>query len=156
MGSRGLLLLKGAAPKHHIFNNTKGSIFSSKMPTRYYYYDYDYNNRTRNCSTTTTRSSLEPPDVPRLAQTARISLTPHEVEEFAPKIRQVIDWFGQLQDVDLDSVDPALRAGSKREKNTLCYYPRICAGGTSLIIQLFCLLSVRVYCKWNASGMLFQ
>ncbi|ESR63992.1 glutamyl-tRNA(Gln) amidotransferase subunit C [Citrus sinensis] len=110
MGSRGLLLLKGAAPKHHIFNNTKGSIFSSKMPTRYYYYDYDYNNRTRNCSTTTTRSSLEPPDVPRLAQTARISLTPHEVEEFAPKIRQVIDWFGQLQDVDLDSVDPALRA----------------------------------------------
>ncbi|KAK9208168.1 hypothetical protein WN944_000522 [Citrus x changshan-huyou] len=114
MGSRGLLLLKGAPPKHHIFNNTKGSIFSSKMATRYYhYYYYDYNNRTRNCSTTTARSSLEPPDVPRLAQTARISLTPHEVEEFAPKIRQVIDWFGQLQDVDLDSVDPALRADTE-------------------------------------------
>ncbi|MCL7029818.1 hypothetical protein MKW94_014207, partial [Papaver nudicaule] len=36
-------------------------------------------------------SVLPPPDVSRLAQTARISLTPNEVEEFAPKIRQVID-----------------------------------------------------------------
>ncbi|KAI3997109.1 hypothetical protein MKX01_006963, partial [Papaver californicum] len=32
------------------------------------------------------------------------------VEEFAPKIRQVIDWFGQLQDVDLQSIEPAIRA----------------------------------------------
>ncbi|KAF3777666.1 Glutamyl-tRNA(Gln) amidotransferase subunit C [Nymphaea thermarum] len=32
------------------------------------------------------------------------------VEEFTPKIRQVVDWFGQLQAVDLESVEPALRA----------------------------------------------
>ncbi|KAJ0431947.1 putative glu-tRNAGln amidotransferase C subunit, glu-tRNAGln amidotransferase superfamily, subunit C [Helianthus annuus] len=64
-------------------------------------------------------SSLERPDVARLAETARISLTPQEAEEFAPKIQQVVDWFGQLQDVDLQSVEPAIRpdteAGSFRE-----------------------------------------
>ncbi|GER32122.1 aspartyl/glutamyl-tRNA(Asn/Gln) amidotransferasesubunit C [Striga asiatica] len=60
----------------------------------------------------TARSSLEPPDVARLAETARISLTPQQVEEFGPKIRQVVDWFGQLQTVDLESIEPALRAGA--------------------------------------------
>ncbi|KAL2525590.1 Glutamyl-tRNA(Gln) amidotransferase subunit C [Abeliophyllum distichum] len=61
------------------------------------------------------KSSLEPPDVQRLAETARITLTPHEVEEFAPKIRQVIDWFGQLQAVDLQNVEPAIRADNEDE-----------------------------------------
>ncbi|KAI3758036.1 hypothetical protein L6452_05583 [Arctium lappa] len=64
-------------------------------------------------------SSLERPNVPRLAETARISLTAQEAEEFAPKIQQVVDWFGQLQDVDLQSIEPAIRAdteaGSFRE-----------------------------------------
>ncbi|KAK7357082.1 hypothetical protein VNO80_16363 [Phaseolus coccineus] len=61
-------------------------------------------------SSTTTCSSLPPPDLPRLAKTAQISLTPNEVEEIAPKIQQVIDWFGQLQGVDLESVEPSIRA----------------------------------------------
>ncbi|KAF8681675.1 hypothetical protein HU200_045101 [Digitaria exilis] len=56
--------------------------------------------------------SLEPPDLHRLANAARISLTPQEVEEFEPKIRQVIDLFGQLQAVDLESIEPSLRAGT--------------------------------------------
>ncbi|XP_006650356.1 glutamyl-tRNA(Gln) amidotransferase subunit C, chloroplastic/mitochondrial [Oryza brachyantha] len=56
--------------------------------------------------------ALEPPDLPRLADSARISLSPEEAEEFAPKIRQVVDWFGQLQAVDLESVEPSLRAGT--------------------------------------------
>ncbi|KAJ0030882.1 hypothetical protein Pint_12897 [Pistacia integerrima] len=107
MGSRGLLLLKGVAPpSNYIFNytRTRSSSWSSKTPIF------------RECSTTTaTTSSLEPPDVPRLAETARISLSPHEVDEFAPKIRQVIDWFGQLQAVDLNSVDPAIRADNETE-----------------------------------------
>ncbi|KAK1370057.1 Glutamyl-tRNA(Gln) amidotransferase subunit C, chloroplastic/mitochondrial [Heracleum sosnowskyi] len=59
------------------------------------------------------RSSLEPPDLTRLAQTARISLTPTEVEEFSPKIQQVVDWFGQLQNVDLQSIEPAIRADTE-------------------------------------------
>ncbi|XP_062211951.1 glutamyl-tRNA(Gln) amidotransferase subunit C, chloroplastic/mitochondrial-like isoform X1 [Phragmites australis] len=55
--------------------------------------------------------ALELPDLPRLANAARISLSPQEAEEFAPKIRQVVDWFGQLQAVDLGSIEPSLRAG---------------------------------------------
>ncbi|GAB2218708.1 hypothetical protein Droror1_Dr00001936 [Drosera rotundifolia] len=61
------------------------------------------------------RSSLEPPDVAPLAETARISLTPQQVEHFGLKIQQVVDWFGQLQAVDLDSVEPAIRAGTESE-----------------------------------------
>ncbi|GMI95006.1 hypothetical protein HRI_003169900 [Hibiscus trionum] len=70
------------------------------------------NLRTLNFSAKT-RSSLQPPDLPRLAETARISLAPNEVEEFAPKIRQVVGWFGQLQAVDLDNVEPAIRADTE-------------------------------------------
>ncbi|XP_020577056.1 glutamyl-tRNA(Gln) amidotransferase subunit C, chloroplastic/mitochondrial [Phalaenopsis equestris] len=55
-------------------------------------------------------STLEPPDVRLLADAARISLSAKEVEEFEPKIRQVIEWFGQLQAVDLESVQPSFRA----------------------------------------------
>ncbi|KAK4853380.1 hypothetical protein QYF36_008350 [Acer negundo] len=98
MGSRGILLLKLAPPKQFVFNKNTKNVSSSKLFIRH-------------CSTTT--SSLEPPDLPRLAETARISLTPREVEEFAPKIRQVIDWFGQLQAVDLNSIDPAIRADTE-------------------------------------------
>ncbi|XP_044471172.1 glutamyl-tRNA(Gln) amidotransferase subunit C, chloroplastic/mitochondrial [Mangifera indica] len=107
MGSRGFLLLKCLAPpkhNHFVFNCTRIGSWSSETP------------KLRKFSTTTAASSsLEPPDVPRLAETARISLCPQEVDEFAPKIRQVIDWFGQLQAVDLNSVDPAVRADNETE-----------------------------------------
>ncbi|CAM8919693.1 unnamed protein product [Rhodiola kirilowii] len=53
------------------------------------------------------------PDVRRLAETARITLTPAEVEEVGPKIQQVLDWFGQLQAVDLENVQPAIRADTE-------------------------------------------
>ncbi|OAY54216.1 glutamyl-tRNA(Gln) amidotransferase subunit C, chloroplastic/mitochondrial [Manihot esculenta] len=111
MGSRALLLLKLPAPARPLssFNNRKLSS-ASELLSRYNCY------RTRRCFTKATYgSSLEPPNLPRLAETARISLTPDEVEEFAPKIRQVIDWFGQLQAVDLSSVDPAIRADTEGE-----------------------------------------
>ncbi|EPS62057.1 hypothetical protein M569_12736, partial [Genlisea aurea] len=62
-------------------------------------------------------SVLDPPDVSRLAETARISISPEEVEEFAPKIRQVVDWFGQLQAADLQSIKPALRAADAEGDN---------------------------------------
>ncbi|CAI0391810.1 unnamed protein product [Linum tenue] len=58
----------------------------------------------------------EAPDVRRLAKTARISLTEQEVEEFGPKIQQVIDWFGQLQGVDLNQVEPGIRAATAAGK----------------------------------------
>ncbi|CAN0878057.1 Glutamyl-tRNA(Gln) amidotransferase subunit C, chloroplastic/mitochondrial [Linum grandiflorum] len=52
------------------------------------------------------------PDLRRLAETARISLTQQEVEELGPKIQQVIGWFGQLQGVDLNRVEPGIRAAT--------------------------------------------
>ncbi|KAL4604454.1 hypothetical protein ACB092_10G195100 [Castanea dentata] len=118
MGSRALLMLKGVssiAPKNQIFNfNCKSSRSSnSSFSFSQVVINHNKNNKVRRCSTTTTQSSLEPPDVSRLAETARISLTPSEVEEFAPKIQQVIDWFGQLQDVDLHSIEPSIRADTE-------------------------------------------
>ncbi|XP_021277725.1 glutamyl-tRNA(Gln) amidotransferase subunit C, chloroplastic/mitochondrial [Herrania umbratica] len=101
MGSRALLVLTN-------FKFKSSSAYSSSKP----FYLIKSSPTIRKFSTKT-RSSLQPPDVPRLAETARISLAPNEVEEFAPKIRQVIDWFGQLQAVDLDSVEPAIRADTE-------------------------------------------
>ncbi|GLJ45869.1 hypothetical protein SUGI_0965730 [Cryptomeria japonica] len=63
------------------------------------------------------RSNLQPPDVHQLAAKARISLTPKQVEEFGPKIGQVIDWFGQLQDVDLENVEPTIQADIDNPSN---------------------------------------
>ncbi|CAK7353098.1 unnamed protein product [Dovyalis caffra] len=103
MGSRALLLLKGPSPpKHNILFlfNCKKCISAPSI-------------RKFTTKATANGSSLEPPDVARLAETARISLTPQQVEEFGPKIRQVIDWFGQLQAVDLDSVEPSIRADTE-------------------------------------------
>ncbi|XP_020531661.1 glutamyl-tRNA(Gln) amidotransferase subunit C, chloroplastic/mitochondrial isoform X2 [Amborella trichopoda] len=59
---------------------------------------------------------VQPPDVAQLAESARISLTSNEIEEFGPKIKQVIDWFGQLQAANLESIEPALRADKYRRK----------------------------------------
>lgn len=118
MGSKALPLLKGASS----FPSFKRQFFIStalhSLPVS--------NIRVRKCSTASgILASLQPPDVPRLAETARISLTPTQVcnaltslmftslssisypltsdsyvplscliqvEEFAPKIRQVVDW----------------------------------------------------------------
>ncbi|XAR70822.1 hypothetical protein NMG60_11027827 [Bertholletia excelsa] len=100
MGCRALLLLRGTM----VDFNCK-SRFLSKALIR----------QKRSVRCFSAGSDLPPPDLPRLAETARITLTPHEVEEFAPKIRQVIDWFGQLQAVDLESIQPALRADTEGE-----------------------------------------
>ncbi|XP_004291148.1 PREDICTED: glutamyl-tRNA(Gln) amidotransferase subunit C, chloroplastic/mitochondrial [Fragaria vesca subsp. vesca] len=108
MGSRALLLVKDVSccllPKNQLLPNFN---CNRKLPQVLH--------RRRSLSTAITAgsSSLEPLDVPRLAETARISLTPQEVEEFAPKIGQVMEWFGQLQDVDLESVEPSIRADTE-------------------------------------------
>ncbi|KAJ7965907.1 Glutamyl-tRNA(Gln) amidotransferase subunit C, chloroplastic/mitochondrial [Quillaja saponaria] len=108
MGSRGLLLLKGDHGLISHYNRSSTSYcfnFSKVLKTQY--------KKVRSFSSTTTKFSLQPPDVPRLAEKARIALTPNEIEEFEPKIRQVIDWFGQLQAVDLHTVEPSIRAGTE-------------------------------------------
>ncbi|KAG5540534.1 hypothetical protein RHGRI_020673 [Rhododendron griersonianum] len=107
MGSRALLLLRATPPRTTDLN-LNSSFFSKSL---------NFQNRVRSYSV---RSGLDPPDLPRLAENARISLTPREVEEFALKIQKVVDWylslslcvcvFGQLQAVDLQSIQPAIRA----------------------------------------------
>jgi aspartyl-tRNA(Asn)/glutamyl-tRNA(Gln) amidotransferase subunit C len=57
--------------------------------------------------------------VQRLAELSQIEVTPQEAEEWGPKIAEIVDWFGQLQSVDTDSVEPALRAAIKNESNML-------------------------------------
>eukprot|EP00249_Psilotum_nudum_P004048 c17572_g1_i1 orf=207-500(+) len=53
---------------------------------------------------------VEPPNVMELAKKARISLTPEEAEDLRPKLEQIVNWFGQLQEVDLERVTPSFRA----------------------------------------------
>ncbi|THF98857.1 hypothetical protein TEA_008103 [Camellia sinensis var. sinensis] len=102
MGSRALLLLRPTT-------STKDLYFKSRFLSEALIVE---KRRVRSYSV---RSTIHPPDLPRLAETARIYLTPDEVEEFAPKIQQVVDWFGQLQAVDLQSIQPAIRADTKGE-----------------------------------------
>ncbi|CAN4102891.1 unnamed protein product [Withania somnifera] len=86
--------------KTSFFNFTKSCIF--QLPIAYR-------------SFSVKKNVLGAPDTARLAETARISLNPLEVEEFGPKIQQVVDWFGQLQGVDLQSIKPAIRANTEED-----------------------------------------
>ncbi|KAG2319556.1 hypothetical protein Bca4012_054204 [Brassica carinata] len=100
--TRALLAIRSASPPCII--RIKASTFSSSL-------SFQRHGAIARCfSSDTNPSVLQPPDVSRLAETARISVTPAEIEECGPKIRQVIDWFGQLQQVDVNSVEPAIRA----------------------------------------------
>ncbi|GKV09993.1 hypothetical protein SLEP1_g21422 [Rubroshorea leprosula] len=117
MASRTSLMLRGLSPYYCCCCFFNLSSRSSSSSSKLFFLGKNSNPTIRYCSTKATggASSLPPPDVTHLAKTARISLAPNEVEEFAPKIQQVIDWFGQLQVVDLDSVEPAIRAESLHE-----------------------------------------
>ena len=46
--------------------------------------------------------------VARLARLARVEVSEAECEDWAPKVGAVLDWFAQLQEVDLDGVEPLL------------------------------------------------
>ncbi|OVA14457.1 Aspartyl/glutamyl-tRNA(Asn/Gln) amidotransferase [Macleaya cordata] len=109
MYSSAVIWVKGGAP-YLLLQHQQKQLFSTLSRKKTPLWFSPPSTTPRNFSA---RSSLQPLDVSRLAETARISLTPTEVEEFAPKIRQVIDWFGQLQAVDLQSIEPALRADTE-------------------------------------------
>ena len=42
------------------------------------------------------------------ARLARVEVSGAECEDWAPKVGAVLDWFAQLQEVDLDGVEPLL------------------------------------------------
>ncbi|KAJ7568216.1 hypothetical protein O6H91_01G023700 [Diphasiastrum complanatum] len=56
-------------------------------------------------------ASVEPPNISDLCEKARLFLTSEEVADIEPQLVQIADWFSQLQDVDLEDVIPAVRAG---------------------------------------------
>lgn len=39
-----------------------------------------------------------------------MSVTDQEVKDWEPKINSILEWFGQLQDVDVSGIEPAIRA----------------------------------------------
>mmetsp|Transcript_23237 Transcript_23237/g.64514 ORF Transcript_23237/g.64514 Transcript_23237/m.64514 type:complete len:148 (+) Transcript_23237:70-513(+) len=64
-------------------------------------------------------ATVDPPDLKKVAQMAHIGISEQEIEEWTPQIASIVDWFGQLSEVDLSEVQPALRGiageGSVRE-----------------------------------------
>jgi len=50
-------------------------------------------------------NSLPRPDLRKLAQLAKVSLTDEQIEDFQPKVDRVVDWFAQLQEADLDEAE---------------------------------------------------
>lgn len=64
-------------------------------------------------------SKVDPPNVSVLCEKARLTLTAEEVKDFEPQIGRIVDWFAQLQDIDLDNVPPAIRVGEIDPTKTL-------------------------------------
>ncbi|VVB10610.1 unnamed protein product [Arabis nemorensis] len=115
MATRALLAVISSSPNRCFIStrrikNQASSAFSTSPSLHFQIQSRKTHRIAPSFSSDTNSSALQPPDVSRLAETARISLTPAEIEECGPKIRQVIDWFGQLQKVDVNSVEPAIRA----------------------------------------------
>ncbi|CAK0734851.1 hypothetical protein CVIRNUC_000492 [Coccomyxa viridis] len=61
---------------------------------------------------------IDPPDVRELAKMAHISVTDEEVREWEPQLAKIVDWFAQLQAVDVEGVLPAVRADLPDENVT--------------------------------------
>ncbi|EOA17575.1 hypothetical protein CARUB_v10005935mg [Capsella rubella] len=112
MATRALLAVISASPSRCFISSSRIKIQSSvsSLSLNFQQHSRKIHRIARSYSSDTDSSLLQPPDVSRLAETARISLTPAEIEECETKIRRVIDWFGQLQQVDVNSVEPAIRA----------------------------------------------
>jgi aspartyl-tRNA(Asn)/glutamyl-tRNA(Gln) amidotransferase subunit C len=52
-------------------------------------------------TSTSTQEQLPRPDLRKLAELAKVSLTDDQIKDFQPKVDRVVDWFAQLQEVDL-------------------------------------------------------
>ncbi|GMH38190.1 hypothetical protein BSKO_06074 [Bryopsis sp. KO-2023] len=63
-----------------------------------------------------TPTDLPKPDVRAIADLAQLSVTDDDVKDWEPKINDIIDWFGQLRDVDVSNVPPRVRAGGEENR----------------------------------------
>lgn len=66
--------------------------------------------QTRFLSIAVNCSKLPTPDLRKLADLARIEIDDEEVKEWQPKVDGIVEWFDQLQSVDLSDIPPQLRA----------------------------------------------
>ncbi|CAG9461575.1 unnamed protein product [Pedinophyceae sp. YPF-701] len=55
-------------------------------------------------------------DIRKVADLAHMDLTDKEVEEWTPQITSIVDWFGELSEVDTSGVPPALRASEGKHR----------------------------------------
>ncbi|KAF5829872.1 hypothetical protein DUNSADRAFT_15409 [Dunaliella salina] len=64
------------------------------------------------CQATPSSSSSEAapskPNIKELASCARVRVADEEISDYEPKINSILDWFGELQQVDISSVPPAM------------------------------------------------
>ncbi|GIL93366.1 hypothetical protein Vretifemale_20766 [Volvox reticuliferus] len=58
-------------------------------------------------------SSSTKPNISELAKMAQVRISEQEAADWAPKINSVLGWFGQLQSVDVEGVDPVIHAYSE-------------------------------------------
>mmetsp|Transcript_5809 Transcript_5809/g.11864 ORF Transcript_5809/g.11864 Transcript_5809/m.11864 type:complete len:151 (-) Transcript_5809:351-803(-) len=63
------------------------------------------------CRAQSAKEDIPPPDLRKLAEVARLEITDEEVAAWTPQFQQITEWFAQLQELDLDGVEPAIRAG---------------------------------------------
>ena len=57
-------------------------------------------------------------DIDKLATLSQIGLTDQEKKEMGPQIERIVDWFGQLQSVNVSGVPPAMRGSESRQDDT--------------------------------------
>ncbi|GIL61237.1 hypothetical protein Vafri_15643 [Volvox africanus] len=71
-------------------------------------------------------STSTKPNISDLAKMAQVRISEQEAADWAPKINSVLDWFGQLQSVDVKGVIPAIHAcseGNRLRPDEASHYP---------------------------------
>ena len=93
------------------------SLAGNLLPTN----DQDRRTRTfhgRPRSLTTARASSDDllTNIDRLSELAQIKLTEDEKKEIGPQIERIVDWMGQLNNVDVEGVRPSMRGGDEGDE----------------------------------------
>ena len=58
-----------------------------------------------------------------------------QVAEWGPKLEGIVEWFGQLQEVDVEGVPPALRADVEGQSSLRADQPRLYASQEEMLRQ---------------------
>ncbi len=58
------------------------------------------------------QAEVAPPQVKKLAEMAQLGITEEEEIEWTPQIERIVEWFDQLQQIDVEGVSPSLRGGT--------------------------------------------